>query len=94
MIKRFTAIAAFIGISGVSGQSVTAEELSVGTFVPPSHETNVGMFKWFGEEIEERSGGTLTMKLYPAGQLGAGALSSNTSAPSKAWPTSRLASRR
>ncbi len=72
MIKRFAVIAAFIGVSGISGQSVTAEELSVGTFVPPSHETNVGMFKWFGEEIEKRSGGTLTMKLYPAGQLGAG----------------------
>ena len=72
MIKRFTVIAAFIGVSAVSGQSVTAEELSVGTFVPHSHETNDGMFKWFGEEIEARSGGTLTMKLYPAGQLGAG----------------------
>ncbi|MDG1739109.1 MAG: TRAP transporter substrate-binding protein [Paracoccaceae bacterium] len=30
------------------------------------------MFTWFANEIEERSGGTLTMKLYPAGQLGAG----------------------
>ena len=52
--------------------SVQAEELSVATFVPPNHETNAVMFKWFGEEIEKRSGGSLTMKLYPAGQLGAG----------------------
>ena len=57
---------------GFASYSANAEELSVGTFVPPSHETNVGMFKWFGEEIEKRSGGSLTMKLYPAGQLGAG----------------------
>ena len=52
--------------------SVPAEELTVATFVPPNHETNAVMFKWFGEEIEKRSGGSLTMKLYPAGQLGAG----------------------
>ncbi|MEM8542351.1 MAG: TRAP transporter substrate-binding protein DctP, partial [Pseudomonadota bacterium] len=29
-------------------------------------------FDWFGKEIAERSSGSLTMKLYPAGQLGAG----------------------
>ena len=49
-----------------------AEELSVATFIPPQHHINSFFFKWFGEEIEKRSGGTLTMKLYPAGQLGAG----------------------
>ena len=57
---------------GFSAQTSVGEELSVATFVPPQHHTNTGMFKWFGEEIEKRSGGTLTMKLYPAGQLGAG----------------------
>ena len=57
---------------GFSAQTTVGEELSVATFVPPQHHTNTGMFKWFGEEIEKRSGGTLTMKLYPAGQLGAG----------------------
>ncbi len=57
---------------GLTAQSTTAEELSVATFVPPQHHTNTGMFAWFGEEIEKRSGGSLTMKLYPAGQLGAG----------------------
>ncbi len=40
--------------------------------MPPQHHTNTGMFAWFAEEIEKRSGGSLTMKLYPAGQLGAG----------------------
>lgn len=51
---------------------VIAEELSVATFVPPKHSTNTILFKWFGEELEKRSNGSLTMKLYPAGQLGAG----------------------
>ncbi len=57
---------------GTSTQSAVAEELSVATFVPPQHHSNQVMFKWFGEELASRSGGSLTMKLYPAGQLGAG----------------------
>ncbi len=61
-----------LSVTGLTFNTATAEELSVATFVPPQHHTNTGMFKWFGEEIAKRSGGTLTMKLYPAGQLGAG----------------------
>lgn len=49
-----------------------AEELTVATFIPPQHHVNARLFKWFGDEIERRSGGTLTMQLFPAGQLGAG----------------------
>lgn len=49
-----------------------SEELSVATFVPPQHHINAFYFDWFGKELEKRSNGTLTMKLYPAGQLGAG----------------------
>jgi TRAP-type C4-dicarboxylate transport system substrate-binding protein len=65
-----TAVAA-IGL-GLLVSPAIAEELTVATFVPPQHHTNTVMFKWFGEEIEQRSGGSLTMKLFPAGQLGAG----------------------
>lgn len=60
-----------IGFS-LSSTTVRSEELTVATFVPPQHHTNAVMFKWFGEELEKRSGGTLSMKLFPAGQLGAG----------------------
>lgn len=56
----------------LASPSVSAEELSVANFVPPQHHTNSFLFKWFGEELEKRSGGSLTIKLYPAGQLGAG----------------------
>lgn len=59
-------------VIGMSAQAASAEELSVATFVPPSHETVTGALAWFQREITERSGGTLTMKLYAAGQLGAG----------------------
>lgn len=70
--KRFSLTAALAVGLAIGAQIASSEELSVATFVPPQHHTNTGMFKWFGEEIEKRSGGTLTMKLYPAGQLGAG----------------------
>ena len=71
-ITRLGLVVALTSALGLSAQSVVGEELSVATFVPPQHHTNQVMFKWFGEEIEKRSGGTLAMKLYPAGQLGAG----------------------
>ncbi|MEM8540540.1 MAG: TRAP transporter substrate-binding protein [Pseudomonadota bacterium] len=57
---------------GLLASAAWAEELSVATFVPPNHETVTGALAWFEKEITERSDGSLTMKLYPAGQLGAG----------------------
>ncbi|MDJ1006198.1 MAG: TRAP transporter substrate-binding protein [Paracoccaceae bacterium] len=72
MLKKLGLTAATALALAFTSQYAAAEELSVATFVPPTHESNVGVFAWFGEEIEKRSGGTLTMKLYPAGQLGSG----------------------
>ena len=69
---RIGLAAALASALSLSAQSASSEELSVATFVPPQHHSNSVMFKWFGEELEKRSGGSLTMKLYPAGQLGAG----------------------
>ena len=67
-IMRFGMVAAI----SVTAQTAASEELTVATFVPPQHHTNTVLFSWFGEEIERRSGGSLTMQLFPAGQLGAG----------------------
>lgn len=69
---RFTSALAIVAGLAVSTGRLSAEELSVATFVPPQHHSNTVMFKWFADELETRSGGDLTMKLYPAGQLGAG----------------------
>lgn len=69
---RLTSALALAASLAASALPLSAEELSVATFVPPQHHSNSVMFKWFGEELEKRSGGDLTMKLYPAGQLGAG----------------------
>ncbi|MEM7721536.1 MAG: TRAP transporter substrate-binding protein [Pseudomonadota bacterium] len=71
-LSRLTTAVAFAATIGFSAQNVTAEELTVATFVPPQHHTNTVMFAWFAEELESRSNGTLSMKLFPAGQLGAG----------------------
>ena len=53
-------------------EKASAEELTVATFIPPQHHINKNLFGWFGKEIAKRSGGSLTMKLFPSGQLGAG----------------------
>ena len=71
LFSTFRAVALSLAVF-VPAHSAMAEELSVATFVPPNHETVTGALAWFEKEITERSGGTLTMKLYPAGQLGAG----------------------
>lgn len=51
------------------GTPVAAEELNVATFVLLKHSTNTILFEWFGEELETRLNGSLTMKPHPAGQL-------------------------
>lgn len=71
-ISRHRLVVALIFALGISAHAVSSEELTVATFVPPQHHTNTVMFAWFAEELEARSGGSLTMQLFPAGQLGAG----------------------
>lgn len=56
----------------LSASQTVAEELSVATFIPPQHHINSFFFDWFGKEVAKRSDGSLTIKVYPAGQLGAG----------------------
>ncbi len=51
---------------------VNADELTVATFVAPQHHTNTNVWNWFGEQVAARTNGELTVRVYPAGQLGAG----------------------
>ena len=71
-IRRRIAKALLVVPPLLVGSPLAAEELSVATFMPPQHHINKNLFGWFGEEIVKRSNGSLTMKLFPAGQLGAG----------------------
>ena len=67
----FLSAAMAFGLAG-GGSQALADELSVATFVPPQHHIHSFFFDWFGKELSSRSNGTLTIKLYPGGQLGAG----------------------
>ncbi|MGD1887495.1 MAG: TRAP transporter substrate-binding protein [Cohaesibacteraceae bacterium] len=69
---NFGLATAFATALTVTSPAAQAEELSFATFLPHNHETITGMYAWFESEVEERSGGTLSLRLYPAGQLGAG----------------------
>lgn len=71
-ITRFSMGFALSAALGIAAHTASAEELSVATFVPPSHETITKALAWFETELAERSNGELTIKLYAAGQLGAG----------------------
>ena len=71
-LKRFGLTAALAGALSLGSLTAHSEELSVATFVPPSHETITKALAWFENELTERSNGELTIKLYAAGQLGAG----------------------
>ena len=69
--RSILSLALAAGLSAGSTQTF-ADELSVATFVPPQHHINAFFFDWFGKELEKRSYGTLSIKVYSAGQLGAG----------------------
>ena len=71
-LRKGMVLVAVLSAMALGASRAAAEELSVATFIPPQHHINSFFFKWFGEEVEKRSGGSLTIKVYPAGQLGAG----------------------
>ena len=37
----------------LNGDKVSAEELTVATFIPPQHHINKNLFGWFGKEIAQ-----------------------------------------
>jgi TRAP-type transport system periplasmic protein len=71
-MKTYLRTAAALLATAAFTVPATAEELTVATFLPPQHHTNAVVFKWLGEELAKRSSGSLTLKVYPGGQLGAG----------------------
>lgn len=54
---------------GLVASSALAETLKVTTFLPPSHTFVKAINEW-GAELSEKSGGELTLEVFPAGQLG------------------------
>lgn len=69
MKTRSAVVAAALVVSVALSGTAWAETLKVSTFVPPNHAFNKMLTSW-GEELAERSGGKLTIELFPSGQLG------------------------
>lgn len=44
-------------------------ELKVSSYLPPNHTINIEIRRW-AEELKEKSGGRLILKLFPSGQMG------------------------
>lgn len=61
------ALAVMLG--GILGTPALAETLKVTTFLPPVHAFVKAINVW-GEELSEKSGGELTIEVFPAAQLG------------------------
>ncbi len=70
-----TSAPAMVLAAGVAGASVVSAqtELRLHTFVGPSHIIFTQILEPLAAEIEEASGGELTLTLYPSMQLGGGA---------------------
>jgi TRAP-type C4-dicarboxylate transport system substrate-binding protein len=71
-IKRFSigrAIAATAIAVGSMTSLAQAQELSLAYFMGPNHMINKEFFTPMGEMMDERSGGTLTVRQFPGGAL-------------------------
>lgn len=66
-LAAVSAIAVAVQVGAV--QTALAETLKISTFVPPKHAFNRMLEAW-GNELAEKSGGALTVEIFPAGQLG------------------------
>ncbi|MEP4768962.1 MAG: TRAP transporter substrate-binding protein [Roseibium sp.] len=64
------AVASAVVALGV--QSVMAEELKIAHFMPSMHPMDKGVMTPLAEEINAATGGELTMRIYPSGELGKG----------------------
>lgn len=69
VIKYGIASAMAVAVLFSGTQTVFAETLKISTFVPPKHAFNRMLQAW-GDELSEKSGGELTVEIFPAGQLG------------------------
>lgn len=69
-IGRLAAFGAMIW--SLTGATAMAAELKLAHFMPPKHPMDQGVMTPLSEEINEATGGDLTIRIYPAGELGKG----------------------
>ena len=66
-MKRLLALATVAALA--LGAQVSAGEISLSYFMSPKHPMNRAVFTPFAEALAEASGGTMTVKMFPAGAL-------------------------
>lgn len=63
--------AAALMLAGIV-RTAQAEELKFASFTPPQHTVTASLVDKLGESLKSATGGALTVKLYPGGELGKG----------------------
>ena len=63
--------AAALMLAGIA-RTAQAEELKFASFTPPQHTVTASLVDKLGESLKSATGGALTVKLYPGGDLGKG----------------------
>ena len=67
------AITALLALNTISSIDLAhAKELKMATFMSPKHPINTGALPYLAKNVATETGGSLTLKLYPSGQLGKG----------------------
>ncbi len=62
----------FAGALVATTPAANAEELKFASFVPPKHVMHRTIFSTMAEALGQETGGKLTMRIYPSGELGKG----------------------
>lgn len=70
-MKHIKLIATGLVALSVSGLA-SAQELKFASFVPPFHTVNASLIDKMAAEVADATGGELTIRNYPGGELGAG----------------------
>lgn len=72
MTKITSLIAGALALSALAAGSASAEELSFAHFVPPAHTLTASTIEPLASGVSADTGGDLTIRVYPGGELGAG----------------------
>lgn len=70
MIRRLLAVAAVFAAAAPPARAET--ELTLAHFMPPRHALHAKLFAPLAAELAKTSGGKLTIRIHPAGELGKG----------------------
>ena len=71
-MTRFFKGAALAVLAVCAAATVSAKELKLAHFMSPEHPFHALVFEWWAERVFAASGGDLSVRIFPAGELGPG----------------------